>query len=198
METKELFLHHAKLIFADLGFHGASMGNIAKASGKNKATLYHYFKSKNELYYEILDATFVVFNETLNANIQAQSSYEKQIRSFIKTLIELDILTARTIYRLTLDGVNNLPSSIKESFDLREKIFAKIFKNGIANGEFKMMNPKNIYYFLVGSCFEYIFEFCFNKQIENKEKFDKPNSEFIDELSTIILDAIALKEDIVL
>src|ERR1700719_5269118 len=42
-------------IFMDLGFDGASMGEIARAAGVSKGTLYVYFADKNRLFEAIVE-----------------------------------------------------------------------------------------------------------------------------------------------
>ena len=42
-------------IFYDIGFEGASLRDLANKVGINKATLYHYFESKEEILFQILD-----------------------------------------------------------------------------------------------------------------------------------------------
>src|SRR5436309_6694586 len=42
-------------VFASRGFHGASMAEIAEAAGVTKPVLYQHFRSKRELYRELLD-----------------------------------------------------------------------------------------------------------------------------------------------
>jgi len=44
----------ARVIFRTLGFDAASMGEIAKAAGVSKGTLYVYFKDKDELFNAIV------------------------------------------------------------------------------------------------------------------------------------------------
>jgi len=47
-------LSAAEREFADYGFSGARMKIIAKAAGLDKATIYHYFKTREELYDTVL------------------------------------------------------------------------------------------------------------------------------------------------
>lgn len=42
-------------VFADRGFHGTSMEDVADAAGVTKPVLYQHFSSKRELYRELLD-----------------------------------------------------------------------------------------------------------------------------------------------
>src|ERR1700710_1114302 len=60
-------LDGARRVFMDLGFDGASMGEIARAAGVSKGTLYVYFADKNRLFEAIveeesLEQGKVVFN----------------------------------------------------------------------------------------------------------------------------------------
>src|ERR1700710_402336 len=60
-------LDGAGKVFMDLGFDGASMGEIARAAGVSKGTLYVYFADKNRLFEaiveeEVLDQQKVAFN----------------------------------------------------------------------------------------------------------------------------------------
>ncbi|MGA7809988.1 TetR/AcrR family transcriptional regulator [Bradyrhizobium sp.] len=48
-------LEGARKVFMDLGFDGASMGEIARAAGVSKGTLYVYFADKNRLFEAILE-----------------------------------------------------------------------------------------------------------------------------------------------
>lgn len=49
IETKARILTVAEEIFAKAGFDGARVDDIATKAGVNKALIYYYFKSKNEL-----------------------------------------------------------------------------------------------------------------------------------------------------
>ena len=48
-------LDGARKVFLDLGFDGASMGEIARAAGVSKGTLYVYFADKNALFEAIVE-----------------------------------------------------------------------------------------------------------------------------------------------
>ena len=48
-------LDGARAVFLELGFDGASMGEIARAAGVSKGTLYVYFADKNRLFEAIVE-----------------------------------------------------------------------------------------------------------------------------------------------
>jgi AcrR family transcriptional regulator len=62
-ERRELILAAAVRLFAERGYHAASMDEIAAAAGISKAVVYDHFTSKRELYTVLLD--------TIRADIDA-------------------------------------------------------------------------------------------------------------------------------
>jgi len=48
-------LEVARDAFAERGFHGTSMDDVAEAAGVTKPVLYQHFRSKRQLYLELLD-----------------------------------------------------------------------------------------------------------------------------------------------
>src|ERR1700736_3788986 len=48
-------LDGARRVFLDLGFDGASMGEIARSAGVSKGTLYVYFADKHRLFEAIVE-----------------------------------------------------------------------------------------------------------------------------------------------
>jgi AcrR family transcriptional regulator len=54
-ERRTQLLEVALLTFADQGFHGTSMNDVAEAAGVTKPVLYQHFASKKALYAELVD-----------------------------------------------------------------------------------------------------------------------------------------------
>ncbi|WP_394934723.1 TetR/AcrR family transcriptional regulator [uncultured Ilumatobacter sp.] len=52
---REQILHVALEVFANSGFHGASMNDIAEAAGVTKPVLYQHFDSKRDLYQALIE-----------------------------------------------------------------------------------------------------------------------------------------------
>src|SRR6202012_3824997 len=58
--NRRQILDGARKVFMDLGFDGASMGEIARAAGVSKGTLYVYFADKYRLFEAIVEEETVV------------------------------------------------------------------------------------------------------------------------------------------
>jgi AcrR family transcriptional regulator len=66
-ENREVILHAAEAVILRKGFSATSMDDVAKEAQFSKATLYHYFRSKAELIFEILIHFFEVLDSRLMA-----------------------------------------------------------------------------------------------------------------------------------
>ena len=78
----------ARKVFMDLGFDGASMGEIARAAGVSKGTLYVYFADKNRLFEAIVEEE-VFQQRELAFNFDPERDVASTLREFGQAYIEL-------------------------------------------------------------------------------------------------------------
>jgi AcrR family transcriptional regulator len=78
----------ASRVFMDLGFDGASMGEIARAAGVSKGTLYVYFADKSRLFEAIVEQE-MLDQQKLAFNFDAARDVATTLREFGKAYIEL-------------------------------------------------------------------------------------------------------------
>lgn len=89
--NQALILEAAEKIFAMNGFKGAATGDIAREAGIPKANLHYYYKTKSNLYREVLKhilddwmaaaSTFDVYHEpeeALSAYVKAKMEFSRQ------------------------------------------------------------------------------------------------------------------------
>jgi AcrR family transcriptional regulator len=81
-------LDGARKLFLDLGFDGASMGEIARAAGVSKGTLYVYFADKNRLFEAIVEAE-VLDQQKVAFNFDPARDVATTLREFGQAYIEL-------------------------------------------------------------------------------------------------------------
>lgn len=115
-KMKQQILVAAKSVFIKYGYNKVSMDDIAKALGKSRSTLYHYFKNKKEVF------ELIAFTEF------------KQIMQ----LAELEVIKGKSIqdnlidyYSKKADCANELLvaySSLAEEIKAHEDVFYEISK----------------------------------------------------------------------
>jgi AcrR family transcriptional regulator len=81
-------LDGAGKVFMDLGFDGASMGEIARAAGVSKGTLYVYFADKNRLFEAIVEEE-VLDQQKVAFNFDPERDAATTLREFGQAYIEL-------------------------------------------------------------------------------------------------------------
>ena len=80
-------LKGARAVFLELGFDGASMGEIAKAAGVSKGTLYVYFADKSSLFTAIVEQEIVELGR-LSGDFAADGDVEELLRQFGQAYIQ--------------------------------------------------------------------------------------------------------------
>ena len=81
---REQLLEVALQVFGELGFHPASMNDVAEAAGVTKPVLYQHFRSKRELYKQVLtDVGDQLLDAITKATAAAKSPHEQVELGFI-------------------------------------------------------------------------------------------------------------------
>lgn len=75
----------AATLFAEKGYDGASLQDVAQAVGVTKAGLYHYFQSKQALYEAIVLATLNDLRRTAEAAIAAAPGHHDKLVAFMSS-----------------------------------------------------------------------------------------------------------------
>jgi TetR/AcrR family transcriptional regulator, cholesterol catabolism regulator len=87
----------AARLFAERGYHGTSIGDLAEALGVQKATLYAYIESKQDLLYQTMRDGADAFHGALDAIPERLPAVEKiqlALRAHLRVVAEqLDIAT---------------------------------------------------------------------------------------------------------
>ena len=90
--TREDILEAAAQVFRQKGFHGASMVDIAKVVGLQKASLYHHVSSKQEILLAILDRALELLLERISAisaqDISPEKKLQRMMREYMQILVE--------------------------------------------------------------------------------------------------------------
>ena len=81
-------LDGARKVFMDLGFDGASMGEIARAAGVSKGTLYVYFADKSRLFEAIVEQESLAQGEIV-FNFDSARDVATTLREFGEAYINL-------------------------------------------------------------------------------------------------------------
>lgn len=79
----ERLLQTAAAVFAEKGYHPASIRDISRATGTSLSGLYYYFRSKEELLFLIQDHCFTTVLENLQRRLRGVSPPEERLRVLV-------------------------------------------------------------------------------------------------------------------
>jgi AcrR family transcriptional regulator len=129
----------AARLFAERGYHGTSIGDLAEALGVQKATLYAHIESKQDLLYETMREGADAFHAALDAvpeNIPAVEKIRSALRGHLRVVAEqLDVATVLVQEWRYLEG-GRREEIVAERRRYEERIRA-LFREGRELGELR-------------------------------------------------------------
>jgi AcrR family transcriptional regulator len=129
----------AARLFAERGYHGTSIGDLAEALGVQKATLYAYIESKQDLLYETMREGADAFHGALDAIPEQLPPVEKiqlALRGHLRVVAEqLDVATVFVQEWRYLEGERR-DEIVAERRRYEERIRA-LFREGRELGELR-------------------------------------------------------------
>jgi AcrR family transcriptional regulator len=87
--TRERVLEHACAVFAEMGFHDATVAEICGRAGANIASVNYYFGNKQNLYREVLQHTFQLANDVypIIGGLAEDAPAEARLEAFITAFL---------------------------------------------------------------------------------------------------------------
>ena len=88
--TKPEIIHRSLTLFMEKGYDGASMSDIAQATGIKKASLYAHFSGKEEIFSAVFSDVLLDYREAISAltkkraNESALTRLERMFRGFLR------------------------------------------------------------------------------------------------------------------
>jgi TetR/AcrR family transcriptional regulator, cholesterol catabolism regulator len=131
----------AARLFDERGYHSTSMEDIAENVGLRKPSLYHYFKSKDEILFYVhnrmIDLILDRHERRRSAGVESSGS---TIRSMMRDIIEL-METHPGHLRVFFEHHRELPEDYQRMIRTKRNQFRQhvsdVIRQGIADGEFR-------------------------------------------------------------
>lgn len=182
-KSKIAILSAAENEFAEKGFFGARVDEIAAKAQINKRMLYAYFGDKEGLYNQVLLNTYskmeAVENDLVKQNLQGIELIEKIISTYFDFLYD----NPNFVNILMWENLNkgNYLKKIEKTMIERKTIpyFINAIDNGKTNGIFKKhIDSYQVVLSMITTCFanfsnQYTLSRLFNTDLTNKEIIEK-------------------------
>lgn len=156
METrnrKQEILEQAALQFKNKGYHAVSMRSLAEALQIKASSLYNHIQSKEEILSTIILEVAEEYAQAMQRIREQESSCSKKLKSLIDLHIHIAAKNSNAMAIVQKDWVH-----LKEDMSYYKKLrseyennFHEIIKEGIANKEFRDVNPETIAFSLLST-----------------------------------------------
>lgn len=153
-DTKAQLLQAAVAIFADKGFSGARVEEIARRAKANKAMIYYHFGTKEGLYKAVLLATFSAVEAELEAIVQSEADPLARLMSLYRGLGRMFRRESRMpqiILREMLAGGSHMhPDAARMLARVFDKV-RRTLEDGRRQGQLRAVHPLLVHLNLVGT-----------------------------------------------
>jgi AcrR family transcriptional regulator len=151
--TRVEILKSAAAAFRKLGYHGATVEQIAAALHMKKGNLYYYFKNKEEMLFACHQYSLDRLLELLETIERDGSTPEQKLRRLIVSAVHiiLDELHGTALF-LDLEALT--PAHLRAVIVRRDRFdhgLRKVIAEGIANGDFVPGEPKLVGFAMLGA-----------------------------------------------
>jgi AcrR family transcriptional regulator len=151
--TRVDILKAAAKAFRRLGYHGATVEEIAAALQMKKGNLYYYFKNKEEILFAChqysLDRLMQLLDEVNQSDRPPEDKLRKLIVAFVHTI--LDELHGTALF-LDLEALT--PAHLKTVIARRDRFehgVRQVLQEGIEQGRFVAADPKLLAFAMFGA-----------------------------------------------
>lgn len=142
---KQIF-EHAIRLFAERGFAGTSLQDIAVAMGITRPALYYYVKSKEDLLSTLVRQETVNFADTLAA-LAADTSVAPELR--LRKMVHDSALRQAhdpARFRILVRSESELPADVFDTYNSARKraltAFTDVITEGVGSGCFRPVDPR--------------------------------------------------------
>ncbi len=139
-ETRAAILAAAADAFARAGLAGARTDAIAAAAGVNKAMLYYYFQSKQQLFEAVVEDHFAEFNRRALALLATPGPAGPLLLQYVA--LHFDFISTRRRYaslyqQMMMSGGRPLERLVRKYFLPRSQAVDRLLERGMRAGQFR-------------------------------------------------------------
>jgi AcrR family transcriptional regulator len=147
--TRRRILDAAENVFGEVGYYKASISEITRRAGVAQGTFYIYFRSKHEIFVELVEDIGHRLRAQIRADIQdAQNRLEIERRGFA-TFFEF-ASTHRRIYSIVQEAERVAPEVAQAYYRAISQGYERGLRAAMEAGNIRKLDPEAIAYALMG------------------------------------------------
>lgn len=152
--SRERLLETATGLFAEKGYAGTSVREIVEKAGVSKPVLYYYFKSKEGLFYAILEWAAAVQQNILNEIFEARGTVLERFIFLYRRVYE-GIHQYKSLYIMIHGLIYGPPEGVPE-YDFASfqrcmlDAVKRIYAEGLSSGDIRKVDAEEVAFLVLG------------------------------------------------
>lgn len=143
--VRKAMLTAAAEMFAERGFSGTNLGDLAEVLGISRPGLYYHFPNKEKILEALAEeVTFSFASQLKEMTDQVEREPEEALR-FVQHVSTCWVLENATLFRMLDRSEAEMPAELRQRHDESKKAlleyFTGIIERGIAVGKFRPVDP---------------------------------------------------------
>jgi TetR/AcrR family transcriptional regulator len=130
-DKRRTILNRSAELFSEHGYYLASMSKIAEACGVSKPNLYHYYKDKEELLFDVIHFHLERLVEVVEAADRPDLPPEARLRKLVGTLLEA-YKDADSQHNVQISSMRFLSASRQAELKGMERELVRVFSDAVA------------------------------------------------------------------
>ncbi|WP_312637302.1 helix-turn-helix domain-containing protein [Oscillibacter sp.] len=143
-QTVESIISVSAKLFIEKGYDKTSMQDIVAALGMSKGAIFHHFKSKEDIFNEVINRQFQYVEQTLYQwidEMQELTAKEKLIKILEKNLNDQQAHSLDSVLSTQIQNPYFIVATMQEGVNKSAPIFAKIMREGKEDGSITTQFP---------------------------------------------------------
>jgi len=200
IKTDRKILNCATRLFAQHGYDGTIMDDLAEQCGVNKASIYYHHKDKATLYENMLTALFTPIADAVVQAVEAESSPVKMLESHIRAFARANAdnpYFAAILMREMASGGANMPVRPREQMQRILFLLNKILQLGESQKLFKSADPLIVHFMIVGTINLFVASISLRDSLKKTDECNQLQNTDIesaaDQVTKTIIDSLLIK-----
>ncbi len=131
-------------VFADKGYHAATVRDIVKESNVAIGTFYFYFPDKETLFIHLFEETAAFLLQAIEQALNTRAEFPARLEAAIQAYVNVAFYEPAVVQLLLVGGVGSVPSLAERRAEYREKLIRLWQRPLTAAAEKHQIQPQNL------------------------------------------------------
>src|SRR5271166_2911970 len=132
VESRQEILRVAARLFQQRGYDATSMNDVAAALKLSKGGLYHHFRSKDEILFDLMNHALDITEERVMRPARSIADPEERLRTLIRLHVDVILSVRDREITVLLHENHPLPPSLRKRINARKKEYIHFLEEIVA------------------------------------------------------------------